>query len=95
MHNERYLVDTKKLLKLIFFTSTFNFIPRIIIFFLFYLVNDDKEFGASHATSSVSLLYIIATTILNRIFIYSYFYRNHIISLAINNFSLIYKWNYA
>lgn len=89
IHNERQFVTDKKLIKLIFLTSTFNFIPRIITFFLFFFVDDDKEFGAAPVTSSVSIFYIIATSILSRIFLSSYFYRHHFVSLGINLFSLI------
>ena len=89
IYNKRYFVGFRKLLKLIVLTSTFNFIPRIIIFFLFYFVNDDSKFGYSPVMSSVSIFYILATSLLSRIFFSSYFYKHHFVSLAINIFGLI------
>ena len=89
IYNKRYFVGLRKLLKLIILTSTFNFIPRIIIFFLFYFVNDDSKFGYSPVMSSVSIFYILATSLLSRIFFSSYFYKHHFVSLAINIFGLI------
>ena len=82
-------VKFSKVLKLIILTSTFNFIPRIITFFLFYFVNDDIKFGPIPILNSVSIFYILATFLLSRIFLSSYFYRHHFVSLAINIFGLI------
>ena len=82
-------VKIPKVLKLIILTSTFNFIPRIITFFLFYFVNDDIKFGPIPILNSVSIFYILATFLLSRIFLSSYFYRHHFVSLAINIFGLI------
>ena len=82
-------VKIPKVLKLIILTSTFNFIPRIITFFLFYFVNDDSKFGPIPILNSVSIFYILATFLLSRIFLSSYFYRHHFVSLAINIFGLI------
>ena len=82
-------VKFSKVLKLIILTSTFNFIPRIITFFLFYFVNDDSKFGPIPILNSVSIFYILATFLLSRIFLSSYFYRHHFVSLAINIFGLI------
>jgi len=87
--HKRSFVGFRKVLKLVVLTSTFNFIPRIIIFFLFFFVNDDKNFISSSTLSSVSIFYILATSLLSRIFLSSYYYRHHFISLAINIFSLI------
>ena len=39
--------------------------------------------------SSVSIFYILATSLLSRIFLNNYFYRHHFVSLAINIFGLI------
>jgi len=87
--HKRSFVGFRKVLKLVVLTSTFNFIPRIIIFFLFFFVNDDKNFISSSTLSSVSIFYILATSLLSRIFLSSYYYKHHFISLAINIFSLI------
>ena len=89
IYNKRSFVECSKVLKLIILTSTFNFIPRIITFFLFFFVDDDKKFGASLVTSSVSIFYILATSLLSRIFLSSYYYRHHFVSLAINILGLI------
>ena len=89
IYNKRSFVECKKVLKLVVLTSTFNFIPRIILFFLFFFVNDDSKFGYSPVMSSVSIFYILATSLLSRIFLNNYFYRHHFVSLAINIFGLI------
>lgn len=88
IYNERTLVGFGKLFKLIVLTSTFNFIPRILQFFLFFIVNDDIKFDFS-VLGSVSIFYILATSVLSRIFLSSYYYRHHYVSLAINIFGLI------
>lgn len=88
IYKERTLVGFGKLFKLIVLTATFNFIPRLITFLLFYIVNDDSKFDFS-ILGSVSIFYIIATSILSRIFLSSYYYRHHFVSLAINIFGLI------
>ena len=75
-------------LSLLVLTSTFNFIPRILQFFLFFIVNDDIKFDFS-VLGSVSIFYILATSVLSRIFLSSYYYRHHYVSLAINIFGLI------
>ena len=69
------LVKFSKLLKLIILTSTFNFLPRIITFFLFYLVNDDSKFGSVPVLNSVSIFYILGTFLLSRIYFSTYFYK--------------------
>ena len=89
IYNERSFMDVPKVLKLLVLTSTFNFIPRIILFFLYYFVNDDSKFTSYPVFSSVSIVYILATFLLSRIFLSSYFYRHHFVSLAINIFGLI------
>ena len=89
IYEERKFIEVPKVLKLIVLTSTFNFIPRMLSFFLFYIVNDDSKFGASPVSSSVSIFYILATSLLSRIFLSSYFYRHHFVSLAINIIGLI------
>ena len=45
IYEERKFIEVPKVLKLIVLTSTFNFIPRMLSFFLFYIVNDDSKFG--------------------------------------------------
>ena len=89
IYNKRSFVEFSKVLKLVVLTSTFNFIPRIITFFLFFFVDDDSKFGKSPVMSSVSIFYILATSLLSRIFLNNYFYRHHFVSLAINIFGLI------
>ena len=89
IYEERKFIEVPKVLKLIVLTSTFNFIPRMLSFFLFYIVNDDSKFGASPVSISVSIFYILATSLLSRIFLSSYFYRHHFVSLAINIIGLI------
>ena len=89
IYNERSFMDVPKVLKLLVLTSTFNFIPRIILFFLYYFVNDDSKFTSYPVFSSVSIVYILATFLLSRIFLSSYFYRHHFVSLAINIIGLI------
>ena len=83
------LVKFSKLLKLIILTSTFNFLPRIITFFLFYFVDDDSKFGSVPVLNSVSIFYILGTFLLSRIYFSTYFYRHHFVSLAINIIGLI------
>ena len=89
IYNERSFMDVPKVLKLLVLTSTFNFIPRIILFFLYYFVDDDSKFTSYPVFSSVSIVYILATFLLSRIFLSSYFYRHHFVSLAINIIGLI------
>ena len=88
IYEERTLVGFGKLLKLIVLTATFNFIPRILIFFLYFFVNDDTKFDLV-TLGSGSIFYIIATSILSRIFLSSYYYKHHFVSLAINIIGLI------
>ena len=88
IYKERTLVGRGKLIKLIFLTATLNFIPRFLPFFLFYIVNDDTKFDFA-SLGSVNIFYIIATSILSRIFLSNYYYRHHYVSLAINSIGLI------
>ena len=88
IYEERTLVGFGKLLKLIVLTATFNFIPRILLFFLYFFVNDDTKFDLV-TLGSGSIFYIIATSILSRIFLSSYYYKHHFVSLAINIIGLI------
>ena len=88
IYKERTLVGFGKLFKLIVLTATFNFIPRLITFLLFFIVNDDTKFDFC-VLSSVSIFYILATSVLSRIFLSSYYYKHHYVSLAINILGLI------
>ena len=89
IYKKKQLVKFSKLFTLILLVSIFNLIPRVVIFLLFFLVNDDREFSSISTTSSVSIFYIIGTSLLSRIFLGNYYYRHHFVSLAINIFSLI------
>ena len=82
---ERTLVEFGKLFKLTLLTATFNFIPRLLANLLFYIVNDDSKFDFS-SLSSVNIVMILTISILSRIFLSSYYYRHHFVSLAINLF---------
>ena len=88
VYKERTLVGFGKLFRLTLLTATFNFIPRLLAFFLFYIVNDDAKFDFS-TLNSVNIFYILATSVLSRIFLSNYYYRHHFVSLAINILGLI------
>ena len=89
IYKQKSLVKFTKLLKLLLLVSIFNFIPRVIIFLLFFLVDDDDKFNSTPVLGSVSIVYIIGTSILSRIFLSTHYYKHHYLSMAINIFSLI------
>ena len=86
---KRTLVDTSKLIKLIFLVATFIFITKISTFFLFYFVDDDGKFKFIPILISGSIFYIFTTSLLSRFFLSSYFYRHHFVSLVLNIICLI------
>ena len=89
IYNERTLVNISKLIKLIFLTSIFFFIPKILTFFLYFFVNDDGKFSFVPILISANMFYIFATSLLSRFFLSRYFYRHHFVSLALNIICLI------
>ena len=82
-------IDVPKFLKRTISLAIFNFLAQIIKYLLYALVNNDEKFTFNSVLQSLSIFYILATFLLSRVILKSYFYKHHYLSIAINVFSLI------
>ena len=90
IYNDKSLyIDVPKFLKRTLSLAIFNFLAQIIRFLLYASVNNDEKFTLNSVLQNLSIFYIIATFLLSRVILKSYFYKHHYLSIAINVFSLI------
>ena len=84
IYNGDLPINRNQLLLRTLILTIFDFIAQFCIFLLYFFINDDKKFSAKDRFDISCIVNILSKFLLSRIFLNTYFYKHHFLSLGIN-----------
>ena len=84
IYNGDLPINRNQLLLRTLILTIFDFIAQFCMFLLYFFINDDKKFNVKDRFDISCIVNILSKFLLSRVFLKTYFYKHHFLSLGIN-----------